>query len=223
MKRIIIVEDDKKLNDGIKLALRHEYVCLQAFTIQDARELWKEQKADLILLDVNLPDGNGQEWLEEIRQSSNVPIIILTANNMEMDIVTGLELGANDYITKPFSLMVLRARVGVQLRDCGQEKELFVCQDYRFDFQRMEFYKGNESIVLSRIEQRLLRCLLEQKGRNVSRSQLIDAVWQGEEEYVEEHALTVVVNRLRKKLGDELGSPIKTIYGMGYAWTMERG
>ena len=76
MKRIIIVEDDKKLNDGIKLALRHEYVCLQAFTIQDARELWKEQKADLILLDVNLPDGNGQEWLEEIRQSSNVPMII---------------------------------------------------------------------------------------------------------------------------------------------------
>ena len=117
MKKILIVEDDNKLNDGIKLALRSEFLCLQAFTIQSAFTVYKEQSVDLILLDVNLPDGSGIDFMMEIRKTDMVPIILLTANKMEMDIVSGLELGANDYITKPFSLMVLRARVGVQLRN----------------------------------------------------------------------------------------------------------
>ena len=117
MKTILIVEDDKKLNDGIKLALRNEFFCLQAFSLQSASDIYQEQSSDLIILDVNLPDGDGMDFLTEIRKTDDVPVILLTANKMEMDIVSGLELGANDYITKPCSLMVLRARVGVQLRD----------------------------------------------------------------------------------------------------------
>lgn len=217
MKTILIVEDDKKLNDGIKLALRNEFRCLQAFSLRSASDIYKEQSADLIILDVNLPDRNGMDFLTEIRKTDDVPIILLTANKMEMDIVSGLELGANDYITKPFSLMVLRARVGVQLRDRKTSSGVYKIDDFSFDFGKMEFMRGNDILELSKTEQRLLRCLLENRGKNLSRSQLIDYIWQGDTEYVEEHALTVVVNRLRNKLGSQ-SECIKTVYGVGYKW-----
>lgn len=218
MKKILIVEDDEKLNDGIKLALRSEFLCLQAFSLQSASAIYKEQSIDLIILDVNLPDGNGVDFMTEIRKTDAVPIILLTANKMEMDIVSGLELGANDYITKPFSLMVLRARVGVQLRSEKSSAGVYRNGDFCFDFDKMEFTKGNDILELSKTEQRLLRCLIENKGKNLSRSQLIDYIWQGDTEYVEEHALTVVVNRLRNKLGND-NECIKTVYGVGYTWT----
>lgn len=220
MHRILIVEDDVDLNKGIKLALRNEFFCLQAFSVQAARDMWKSQALDLILLDVNLPDGNGMDFLSEIRKTDQIPVILLTANKMEMDIVSGLELGANDYISKPFSLMVLRARIGVQLRNANHMEEIFRSGNYTFDFGKMEFMHGNEGLELSKTEQKLLRCLIENRGRNVSRSCLIDTVWQGDTEFVDEHALTVAVNRLRKKLGDDSSQPesIKTVYGIGYTW-----
>ena len=109
-EKLLIVEDDKKLNDGIRLALKKDaYFFYQCRTLQEAREILKKEDITLVLLDVNLPDGNGIDFVREIRKNSQVPIILLTVNNMEVDIVTGLEAGANDYITKPFSLMVLRA------------------------------------------------------------------------------------------------------------------
>lgn len=218
MKKILIVEDDNKLNDGIKLALRNEFFCLQAFSLQSASDIYKEQSIDLIILDVNLPDGSGIDFMTEIRKTDAVPIILLTANKMEMDIVSGLELGANDYITKPFSLMVLRARVSVQLRNDKILGDEYRNGDFCFDFKKMEFTKGNTILELSKTEQRLLRCFIENKGKNLSRSQLIDYIWQGDTEYVEEHALTVVVNRLRNKLGND-SECIKTVYGVGYTWT----
>lgn len=219
MNRILIVEDDENLSRGIKLALRGDYSCMQAFSAQEALE-YVRQQPDLILLDVNLPDKSGMEVLEEIRKSSQVPVILLTANNMEMDIVAGLESGANDYITKPFSLMVLRARVGVQLRNRQGGSKVFKSGSFCFDFDKMEFAKGNEYLELSKTEQRLLRCLVENKGKSLSRSRLIDEVWQGDTEFVDEHALTVAVNRLRRKLGcgEEGTECIRTIYGVGYAW-----
>lgn len=220
MDRILIVEDDKNLNNGIKLALRNEYSCIQSFSIQSAREEIKRKKPDLILLDINLPDGNGMDFLTELRKTDQIPIILLTANKMEMDIVAGLESGANDYITKPFSLMVLRARVGVWLRYGKHSGEIYRVGDYSFDFEKMEFMNGTEVLELSKTEQRLLRCFLRNKGKNISRSQLIDYVWQGDTEFVDEHALTVAVNRLRNKLGDSPSHPecIKTVYGVGYIW-----
>ncbi len=220
MKSILIVEDDKKLNEGIRLALRKEFLCIQAFSVREAWEAYKKQKFALILLDVNLPDGSGIEFMTELRKKDRVPVILLTSNRMEMDIVSGLELGANDYITKPFSLMVLRARVGVQLRDHETEEEVFSAGDYFFDFKKMEFLKNGIPMELSKTEQRLLRLLLENKGKNLSRSFLIDAVWQGDTEFVDEHALTVVINRLRGKLGREK-EYIKTVYGIGYTWAGE--
>ena len=110
-EKLLIVEDDKKLNDGIRLALKNDsYFFYQCRTLQEARDILNGEDITLVLLDVNLPDGNGIDFVREIRKNSQVPIILLTVNNMEVDIVTGLEAGANDYITKPFSLMILRAR-----------------------------------------------------------------------------------------------------------------
>ena len=212
MKRILIIEDDKKLNDGIKLALRKEYSCAQAYSLTSAKEEFIIQQFDLIILDINFSDGDGLSYLTEIRKHYLIPVILLTANNM-----------ANDYITKPFSLMVLRARVEVQLREKERKEEIFKAGDFYFDFYKMEFLYQGISLDFSRTEQKLLRCLTEHKGRSVSRSFLIDETWSGESEYVDEHALTVAVNRLRKKLEDISGNSecIKTIYGIGYLWTVE--
>jgi DNA-binding response OmpR family regulator len=223
MKQILIVEDDKSLSNGIKIVFQKDYRCVQAFSLQTARKLFQEDKPNLILLDVNLPDGSGIDFLTEVRMKESLPVILLTANKMEMDIVTGLELGANDYITKPFSLMILRARVGVQLREEKMFTGVYQTDEFDFDFNKMEFRIGGNHFEMSKTEQRLLRYLIENKGRNVSRSQLIDYIWQGDHEFVDEHALTVVINRLRTKLGDSPQHPscIKTVYGIGYTWIKE--
>ena len=205
-EKIMIVEDDKKLNDGIRLALKNDsYIAL-------------------VLLDVNLPDGNGIDFVKEIRKNSQVPIILLTVNNMEVDIVTGLDVGANDYITKPFSLMVLRARVAVQLRNKETTAGDFVKIDgFEFCFDKMEFFKNGELVELSKTEQKLLRLLCENRGKVLKREYLIDEVWQGDTEFVDAHALTVAVKRLRDKLEDDVQNPkyIRTVYGIGYTWAVK--
>lgn len=209
-----------KLNNGIRIALEKEGYEFQQFqSIAPAREYLRENRSDLILLDVNLPDGNGIDFLGEIRKFTDTSVILITVNNMELDIVTGLEAGANDYITKPFSLMVLRARVAVQLRNV-QKTNTFSQDDFLFDFDKMKFSKSGTDIELSRTEQRLLQILCENRGATLKRSYLIDEVWMGESEYVDEHALTVAIKRLRDKLEYNPKNPqyIKTVYGIGYTW-----
>lgn len=219
MAVILIVEDDPKLNDGICLALRkQEDRLIQCRNLKQARELWNAKRPDLILLDINLPDGSGLVLMREIRMKSDVPIILLTANNMEIDIVSGLESGADDYITKPFSLMVLRARVDVQLRKKREQKEdSFQLGAFSFNFQKMQFTKDGLPVELSKTEQKLLRLLIQNRGITMSRSALIDGIWDGDTEYVDEHALTVTVKRLRDKLENNAAAPefIKTVYGIG--------
>ncbi|MCI9597494.1 MAG: response regulator transcription factor [Firmicutes bacterium] len=222
MANILIVEDDKKLNDGICLALKSGgHIFCQCRNLRQARDAWKTRRPDLILLDVNLPDGSGIDFLKELRADSQVPVIILTANNMELDIVTGLESGADDYITKPFSLMVLRARVDVQLRKKQQDQAARqTLGAFSFDFEAMRFAKNGMPIELSKTEQKLLRLLVENRGATMSRGALIDRVWDGDAEFVDEHALTVSIKRLRDKLEDDSSHPrhIKTVYGIGYTW-----
>lgn len=225
-RKLLVVEDDKKLNDGICLALKNDsYFFYQCRTLQEAREIINREDIALILLDVNLPDGNGIDFVKEIRRYSQVPIILLTVNNMEVDIVTGLEAGANDYITKPFSLMVLRARVAVQLRNKETSAKKFIKIDgFEFYFDRMEFFKDKEPVELSKTEQKLLRVLCENRGKVLKREYLIDEVWQGDTEFVDAHALTVAIKRLRDKLEDDTQKPeyIKTVYGIGYTWAAKK-
>ncbi len=177
---------------------------------------------DLLILDVNLPDGSGLDLLREVRKNRAVPIILLTANDMETDIVAGLESGADDYITKPFSLAVLRARVNAQLRRTAPaQSEIVETGCFVFDFQRMEFRKNGQLIDLSKTEQKLLRLLVENRGITLSRETLLDRVWT--EEYVEENALSVTIKRLRDKLEDAPSKPryLKTVYGIGYTWVVK--
>ncbi|MGM0214511.1 response regulator transcription factor [Enterococcus sp. AZ109] len=220
MKNILILEDDRPLNDGIKLALENaDYRFFQCYKIKEAKEVLREVSLDLILLDLNLPDGHGLDFLKEIRSVSNTPIIIITANNMESDTIIGLEAGANDYITKPFSLMILRARAAVQLRQ-NPKSNTFCIDNMQFDFDKMRFMVAGTPIELSKTEQRLLHLLLNNRGATLKRSDLIDKIWSGNTEYVETHALTVAIKRLRGKIEPDPSRPIyiKTIYGLGYSW-----
>ena len=222
-QNILIIEDNKKLNDGMCLALKNkDYNFYQCRTLNDGRQIMREQDISLILLDVNLPDGNGIDFVKEIRRQSSVPVILITVNNMEVDIVTGLEAGADDYITKPFSLMVLRARVGARLRNIGERTDSRVKID-DFDFDKMKFFKDGEPLELSKTEQKLLKILCVNKGATMKRSYLIDSIWQGDTEFVDDHALTVVIKRLRDKLEDDSQHPvyIKTVYGIGYTWAVK--
>lgn len=222
MQYIMILEDDEDLAAGIEMALksdRYRFICCK--TIREAREVLKKQKFDLLILDVNLPDGSGFELCREIRRMSKVSIILLTARDMELDIVTGLECGADDYVTKPFSLMVLRARIRALLRrtTLEQEKE-YVKGPFQFRFETMEFYKDGRGLDLSKTEQRILYLLVFNEGQILTRERLLEWVWQDGTEYVEDNALSVGIRRLRDKLEDTPAKPqyIRTMYGKGYIW-----
>lgn len=213
MMTILIVEDDRPLNDGIALSL-NEAKSLQAYNLKEARTLLNDA-VDLIILDINLPDGSGLDFCREIRTFSSLPIIFLTANDMELDIVAGLASGADDYMTKPFSLAVLRARIDAVMRRHLPASDVYEQGDFFFDFVNMIFKAGETAVNLSKTEQRLLKLLVSNKGITLSRDNLIDRIWSDGAEFVEENALSVTVGRLRQKLD---GAPIKTVYGIGYVW-----
>ena len=210
---ILIVEDDIALNNGIALSLNGDSA-IQAYSIAEAKSKL-DAGVDLIILDINLPDGSGIDLCREIRKTSSVPIIFLTANDMEIDIVTGLESGADDYITKPFSLAVLRARINAVARRRQTGGNKFEEGGFSFDFDNMLFYADNVPVELSKTEQRLLKLFAFNRGVTLPRDMLIDRVWTDGAEFVEENALSVTVKRLRKKLP---GIPLKTVYGIGYVW-----
>ncbi len=220
MEQILIVEDDRELNRGLCQALRTENRQMISCTnIRSAREQLSCGGASLVLLDLNLPDGNGLELLREIKaKSPALPVVLLTANDTDLDIVEGLEQGADDYITKPFSLSVLRARVNTQLRKAqnlhpgGSIK----IDHFTFDFDHLQFFVGDQKVELSKTEQKLLRILVENRTAVLSRTDLVDRIWTDGAEYVDENALSVTVKRLRDKLGAH--DYIKTIYGIGYSW-----
>lgn len=225
MQHILLLEDDITLSNGIKLALQSNLLQITPCeTLAEARKAMKAGPYDLLILDVNLPDGSGLDLLREAKQVCNVPVILLTANDMEMDIVNGLEAGADDYITKPFSLAVFRARVNAQLRrELPLEKNSITLGEFVFDFQRMEFRKEGHLIELSKTEQKLLHILVENRGQIMSRSVLVDRIWTDGAEYVDENALSVTVKRLRDKLEECPSKPryLQTVYGIGYTWVVE--
>ena len=225
MKHILLVEDDIALGQGIAMALQiPETEITVCRSLREARQALSSRTFILLILDINLPDGSGLTLLRERKAlRPEVPVLLLTANDLEIDEVAGLESGADDYITKPFSLAVLRARVNARLRRGGTAKsgELSL-PPFVFDFERMVYRKSGAAIELSRAEQRLLRALVENRGHAVSRAALVDRVWTDGGDYVDENALTVTVRRLRAKLEDDPAAPVylKTVYGIGYIWAV---
>jgi len=226
MKHIFLLEDDETLGRGIAMALTRtdtSVTCRSTLTL--ARETLAEERFDLLILDVNLPDGSGLDLLRQVRTNGDAtPVILFTANDLELDEVTGLEAGADDYITKPFSLAVLRARVNAQLRrGTPTVSQTMSIGPFTFDFDRMDFRRDGVSVELSKTEQKLLRVLVENRGHAVPRAILVDRVWTDGAEFVEENALSVTVKRLRSKLEADPSKPeyLKTVYGIGYTWAVK--
>ena len=227
MESIFLLEDDPTLGRGIGMALEApgRTVAL-AGTLREGRTMLAGEHFDLLILDINLPDGSGLTLLRQLRGAGDrTPVILLTANDLELDEVTGLEAGADDYITKPFSLAVLRARVAAQLRRGAPQPSAAVqLGPFAFDFGRMVFSRAGAPVELSKTEQKLLRVLVENRGRTVPRSVLAEKVWPDGAEVVEPNALSVTVKRLRAKLETDPAKPqyLKTVYGLGYTWAVNR-
>ena len=233
---IQIVEDDKSLSEGISISLG-DYAddFHKEYKIESAKAGFDKygEELSLIILDLNLPDGIGYDYLKYVREKSNVPVLILTANNLEMDEVTGLTMGADDFLTKPFSLAVLRARVNALVRrsqmtnnggasndngnSSNEKNGVYEIDDMVFDFEKLTFRKGDEELFLSVNEQKLLKVFLDNKGMLLTRDTLIERIWGDSGEFVEENALSVTINRLRSKIENSDGEKhINTVYGQGY-------
>ena len=226
MTHIFLLEDDETLGRGITMALTGPETSVVCRTsLSSAREALEEDRFDLLILDVNLPDGSGLDLLRQVRAEGDAaPAILLTANDLELDEVTGLEAGADDYITKPFSLAVLRARVNAQLRrSTPGASRILTVGPFAFNFEQMDFRRDGRGVELSKTEQKLLRVLLENRGHAVPRATLVDRVWTDGAEFVEENALSVTVKRLRSKLEADPTKPeyLKTVYGIGYTWAVK--
>lgn len=214
MNCLLIVGNDKEFNQKLCKALRTDgFTAYSSQNISEAHEQLMLGGVSLVVLDSNLPNGSGLELLREIKVwTPKIPVILVTADE------TGLEEGADDLITKPFSLSTLQTRINTQLckEPLQQEEQKFCIDHFSFDFAHMQFLSGKKNIELNKTERKLLKLLVENQGSAMRRRDLIDRIWTDSDEKVDENTLSVVVNRLRNKLGAH--EYIKTIYGIGYSW-----
>lgn len=222
MTTILIVEDDKLLNCGVKFALEKEnYLVIDTYDYDQGEAAFLKQKIDLVLLDINLPDKSGRKLCEEMRKNSEVPIIFITAKDTENDIIEGFKLGCDDYISKPFSIEVLKQRIiAVLRRTASVDKQLFSYEDITIDFSKLEVKKAGVAIKLTATEYKLLELLVKNSGQVLTRGTLIERLWDDEGNFVDENALSVNIRRLRQKLEDDSKSPkyIITVFSIGYTW-----
>jgi DNA-binding response OmpR family regulator len=223
LKRILIVEDDENLSRGITFAFEKDgHFVIQAATLSGGRSALEQQDIDIIILDLGLPDGDGMELCRYVRAQSNIPIVMLTARELETDEVAGLTAGADDYITKPFSLSVLRARVETVIRRLdANNNQMIYSGKYRLDTSLCKLYRGGEEILISTMEFRALKYFMNNAGQILSKEQILAALWDSQGNFVDENTLHVNISRLRAKIEDDPKTPklLKTVHGMGYVWT----
>ena len=207
-KTILLLEDDENLNRGIAMSLEKEgYQVLPAFGMSQAKGLMMQHEVHLVITDITLGDGNGIDFCRWVRAHSSVYLIFLTALDAEIDIVNGYDLGADDYITKPFSLMVLVSKVHALMKrvEVAQVSYL-VCGDVRVSLREMKVWKGSEQLFLSRKEMQLLIFFLENPKQIFSKDQIADAVWDMDGQFMDDNTVPVNISRLKKKLSsDEIG------------------
>lgn len=225
MERILVSEDDLALNAGLCFELDTKgYISVAAYNCAKARYLLSSETFSLILLDVNLPDGNGFDLCREIkREHPDLPVIFLTANDLETDVLNGFDLGAEDYVTKPFSMPILLRRVEVALRrkekGSGPEADLWSDGYLVLNFSALTAVRGGEKLPITANEYKLLKILTENTGNILTRQRLLERLWDSEGNFIDDHSLTVAMNRLRSKVEDDAHTYIKTVRGMGYIWT----
>lgn len=222
MKTILIIEDDEMLNSGLCYNIELAgYEVGSAMTINDAKNMFPGKKWDLLLVDVNLPDGNGFEFGKWVREQSRVPLIFLTGNDLDENILEGFDAGADDYITKPFNIKIVLKRIEVLLSrttSYGSTSKQFVCGNLNVDFDGMQITRQNESVELTPTEFRLLKVFCQNEGIVLTRDTLLEKLWDKDANFVDNHTLTINISRLKSKIKDDDYSYIKTIYGTGYQW-----
>ncbi|WP_321835737.1 response regulator transcription factor [Clostridium butyricum] len=230
MKHIFFVEDDLNLINGLSFAIKKQgYEIDIARTIFEAEELWLNNKYDLVILDVSLPDGCGYDLCKKIRITSKVPIMFLTAADEEMDIIIGLDIGGDDYITKPFKLAVFMSRINALLR----RSDNFIKADTELNSNGInvqllkgKVYKNGEQLDLTTSEYKLLCLFIENPDIILSADHILTKLWDCNENYIDKNTITVYIRRLRTKIEDNPGDPqrIVTVRRMGYKWnTLDLG
>ncbi len=219
MTKILLVEDDGQIASYLGELLRAEGFDTQiAGSKKEAGECLLVQAFDLVLLDVSLPDGNGFSICAEIKREYEIPVIFLTASGDEYSVVAGLDMGADDYIAKPFRPRELISRIRSVLRRCKKEQRILSCGDLKVNVSSATVTKGEKELFLSALEYRLLLILLQNKGQILTRNQLLEEIWDASGEYVNDNTLSVYMKRLREKIEKNPQSPrlLHTIRGIGY-------
>lgn len=224
MKRILLVEDDLSLINGLSFAVKKQgYQLDVTHTSSEADSLWEAGRYDLVILDVTLPDGSGFDICRNIRKTLKVPIMFLTAMDEETDIIMGLDIGGDDYITKPFKLAVFMSRINALLRrsdNFNQADTELNSNGIRVQLLKGEVYKNNVQVELTAREYKLLCLFMENPDEVLSPEQILNRLWDCDENYIDNNSLTVYIRRLRTKIEDDPGKPkrIVTVRRMGYKW-----
>ena len=226
-KKILYVEDDLSLIEGLKYTLeKNGFQVDNARTVKEAYQFFQAGRYDLLLLDVTLPDGTGFDICKEVRKTSAVPIIYLTASDEEISIIRGLDMGGDDYVTKPFKLGEVLSRINALLRRFAQFNKsdmILESNGIRIDMSERVCRKGEEEIPLTLVEYKLLCLFLKNPGRILPREMILDRLWDGNGSYVDDNTLSVYIRRLRRKIEDDPNVPTKllTEIGFGYKWAGE--
>ena len=219
MYNILLIEDDRPLNKAISVYFKKEkFYVLSSFSGQEALDILSQNNLDLIILDINLPDLSGFDLIEQIKIiNSNIPILILSACDLDSAILHGFNLGAEDYVTKAFNIEILHKKINVILK--RNTKNTFYKDDHLFfDKNTSKLVIDNKEIKLTPLEFKLLSLFLENQNQIILKETIIEKIWDSNENYVDEHTLLVNISRLRNKIEDDKHHYIKTVYGLGYRW-----
>ncbi len=219
--KLFLLEDDSAISMGISYSLTNEGYCVTtASSVKQGLEIIKNDSFSLYILDLNLPDGSGYEVCKEIKKQGDLPVIFLTAYDDEINVVTGFELGADDYITKPFRLKELSVRIKSVLRRYSKDTtdEIINVKNIKINIKEAKVYKDNNEVVLTAMEYKLLLSLIKNRGKVISRTALLENLWDIDGDFIEDNTITVYIKRLRDKIEEEPNKPavIKTVRGLGY-------
>lgn len=225
MGRILLLEDEESVNRGVAFTLEKEgHIVSSCATMKEAERVLKDTPIQLAICDINLPDGSGLDFVRVLRQTGKVHIICLTALDQEVDQVMGYEAGADDYVTKPFSLSVLALKVNAYFRKIeGNESNRIQSGELSFDIHQMRVFREEQEISLTKNEWKLLQCFMNHPKQILTKNQLLEQLFDADGEFVEENTIAVNIRRLREKIEPDITTPvyIKNIRGIGYVWDME--
>ena len=220
MQKILLIEDDHELNQALCYALEKEnYKVSSAFSITEAKTYYTKAVPDLILLDVNLPDGEGFAFCKWAKEQNDIPVIFLTARDLEEDALTGFDSGAEDYVTKPFSMKILLKKINLIMKRIAKESLSVFDDGYlSIDLKRAKVTVQGKDCPVTPTEFRLLKQFAANKGQLLTYNVLLERLWDSGGQFVDKHTLAVNINRLRGKIEDEEHRYISNVYGMGYQW-----